>query len=638
MTNNNTGQRRQISSREKRLQERKKARNASTARNDNNMEAADEEVLFTPVGTIPPEGEEVSDDDMGISDDETVRGGSNRQPPPIVNTRCTLKLKVTGGKNAFGRALSLVKEFFTQLKKFDKWASIVPWYENVVMGVDTIEDPKDIMMDPTAITSYLPRFMNRKIKNSSKYDEYVSIYIGHSVDLEELLLDLGTWLQNGEHALYVDMLQAERKREVGFLTNSYFTMDLNVLKTVLEQAIGCNVGLRWKPIAGTHSKDNDPVRATHIEVDANYYHKALRILSNTFGKGVSGFKDGRKMRFFASLKNAKSAETRASIRKAIERQRFFVAEVKRDYFSDILHLDVTPNGSNLPTMREMIGKIRSIKFPHLKMIHSVDETWKKVSYKGDFTYLVMPHIEEEAELMMSNLLPFMRYEYGDEVLEYFTSTAKELSMDDRWDPVTKRVICTVDTNAELDDEEDELGFDEAIQFIKERNEATAKLAIDSTNKVTRPELNTNKTNLQVQQEAAAQVDAMTNAAEAAYYKDDDSISTMASFRTEKSSTRTNSTTHNNSHTHTNTSSVPTTEDNIHQSRLENMSVTSSITMESFNNLQTQVTNQDYKLSHIEQLIGRVAAAVLKGDQASQPKSTHEDDNTGGTSSASGEGL
>ena len=61
MTNNNTGQRRQISSREKRLQERKKARNASTARNDNNMEAADEEVLFTPVGTIPTEGEEISD-------------------------------------------------------------------------------------------------------------------------------------------------------------------------------------------------------------------------------------------------------------------------------------------------------------------------------------------------------------------------------------------------------------------------------------------------------------------------------------------------------------------------------------------------------------------------------------------------
>ena len=638
MTTKNKGQRQVLSARERRLQKRQKADNAPTEVDLEALNSPEEEIQFTQVGDNPSMEEETNDDDMGISDDETIRGGSNRRPPPKVNTRCTLKLKVTGGKNAYGRALGLVKEFFTQLKKFDKWVSLVPWYENVVMGIEEIEDPQDIMMDPTTITSYLPRFMNRKVKTTTKYDEYVSIQLGHSVDLDELLLDMGTWLQNGEHALYIDMLQAERKREVGFLTNSYFTMDLDVLKTVIETAIGCNVGLRWKPVAGTFTKDNAPVRAIHIEVDTTYFHKAMKILSNTFGKSVSGFQDGRKMRIFASLKNAKSAETRASIRKAIERQRFFVAEVKRDYFSDILHLDVTPNGSNLPTMREMIGKIRSIKFPHLKMIHSVDETWKKVSYKGDFTYLVMPHIEEEAELMMSNLLPFMRYEYGDEVLEYFTSTAKELSMDDRWDPVTKRVICTVDTNAELDDEEDELGFDEAIQFIKERNEATAKLAIDSTNKVTRPELNTNKTNLQVQQEAAAQVDAMTNAAEAAYYKDDDSISTMASFRTEKSSTRTNSTTHNNSHTHTNTSSVPTTEDNIHQSRLENMSVTSSITMESFNNLQTQVTNQDYKLSHIEQLIGRVAAAVLKGDQASQPKSTHEDDNTGGTSSASGEGL
>ena len=119
--------------------------------------------------------DEINDDDMGISDDETIRVGSNRRPPPKVNTRCTLKLKVTGGKNAYGRALGLVKEFFTQLKKFDKWVSLVPWYENVVMGIEEIDDPQDIMMDPTTITSYLPRFMNRKVKTMTKYDEYVLI-------------------------------------------------------------------------------------------------------------------------------------------------------------------------------------------------------------------------------------------------------------------------------------------------------------------------------------------------------------------------------------------------------------------------------------------------------------------------------
>ena len=55
------------------------------------------------------------------------------------------------------------------------------------------------------------------------------------------------------------------------------------------------------------------------------------------------------------------------------------------------------------------------------MIHSIDKTWKKMLQKGDFTYLVIPCIENEAELIVSNLLLFMRHEHGDKILSYFTS-------------------------------------------------------------------------------------------------------------------------------------------------------------------------------------------------------------------------
>ena len=80
---------------------------------------------------------------------------------------------------------------------------------------------------------------------------------------------------------------------------------------------------------------------------------------------MSGFKDGRKMRFFY-LKNEKSTETRASIRKSIKQKCFFSEEVKRDYFRDILYLNVILNVSTLPIIIEVIGKICSIKFPYLK--------------------------------------------------------------------------------------------------------------------------------------------------------------------------------------------------------------------------------------------------------------------------------
>lgn len=139
--------------------------------------------------------------------------------------------------------------------------------------------------------------------------------------------------------------------------------------------------------------------------------------------------------------------------------------VKKDYFSDILHLDVIPQNSKLPTMREMVTKIKSIQFSHLQIIHSVDETWSRFLYKGDFTYLVMLYIEKEANLMMSNLLPYLPHVYGDDVLPYFTSEAKETSIEDKWDPVTQRVICMVDTNAEIDEEGDDLRFVEARKFL-----------------------------------------------------------------------------------------------------------------------------------------------------------------------------
>ena len=120
------------------------------------------------------------------------------------------------------------------------------------------------------------------------------------------------------------------------------------------------------------------------------------------------------------------------------------------------------------------------------MIHSVDETWQKLQWKGDYTYLVMPHIKEEAEIMMSNLLLFLRHQYGDGVLKYFTSIAIEQSKDNRWDPVQKRVICAVDTNAELEDTDDTLGFEEARKFLKEKQAVSASTA---TAEVTRPTLN-----------------------------------------------------------------------------------------------------------------------------------------------------
>ena len=82
----------------------------------------------------------MQDNDSGLSDEETVVGGIAGRTPDLTTTRCTLKLQMTGGTNAFGRAINLIKEFLTQVQTFDRRAYISPWYENGRQGISNVKD------------------------------------------------------------------------------------------------------------------------------------------------------------------------------------------------------------------------------------------------------------------------------------------------------------------------------------------------------------------------------------------------------------------------------------------------------------------------------------------------------------------
>ena len=208
------------------------------------------------------------------------------------------------------------------------------------------------------------------------------------------------------------MLQAERLREAGFFVNTLYTMDMGVIKEEIEDAIGNPIGLCYKPIFGSFDADKKPIKALHVEVNALNFHKSLKALSDRYGRTTSGFNDGRKVRFFPTFQHSKSEKTRGIIRQGIERQAFFAKHVQRGYCSDFLFLDTKPSTtSELKTLRQMIAEIKSVQFPNLRLIHSVDATWKKQRYLGEFVYLTMPHLADEAALMMDNLIPFLRHKY-----------------------------------------------------------------------------------------------------------------------------------------------------------------------------------------------------------------------------------
>ena len=69
----------------------------------------------------------------------------------------------------------------------------------------------------------------------------------------------------------------------------------------------------------------------------------------------------------------------------------------------------------------------------------------------------MTHMEEEATMMMQNLIPVLIFKYGDDVKTYFFPEAMESAKDDYWDEKLKRVMCNTEKNMADSEEPDAIG-------------------------------------------------------------------------------------------------------------------------------------------------------------------------------------
>ena len=173
------------------------------------------------------------------------------------------------------------------------------------------------------------------------------------------------------------------------------------------------------------------VKGIYVDLDMDSFQKNFQQLMSMFGRSVSGFADGRRIRFWAHPDLVKSDLAKGLLTRAYERQKFFLEAIMQDYCSSILYLDTIPEGSSLPTLRKMILDIKSTTLPNIPLFHSVDRTCNRMRYRGDFTFLYLPHLAQEAELMMKNLLVYLHYQWGDDILLYFTDTAKEEAQGDK---------------------------------------------------------------------------------------------------------------------------------------------------------------------------------------------------------------
>ena len=140
-----------------------------------------------------------------------------------------------------------------------------------------------------------------------------------------------------------------------------------------------------------------------------------------------------------------------------------------------------PDGSSLSIMHEIFLQIKSSKFQNISLFYSIDRTWNRMNYRGDFTVLFILHLTEEAEIMMNNLILYFVHEFGEEALLYFTNEEKKDAKDDNWDMETKRVVCITDEYLEKK-VEDNISLGEAQVYIEVYQKEVKKVA------AARPEL------------------------------------------------------------------------------------------------------------------------------------------------------
>ena len=127
--------------------------------------------------------------------------------------------------------------------------------------------------------------------------------------------------------MYVNILQAQRHREIAFFTNSLIAMDLQRLKETMEHKIApIKVGLmcedvhREKQTEGFNTSSNQ-ISAIHVELDLTNFQHNFKVVMETHRMSVSGFDDCTKMRLLVHPDLVKSDTAKGKLIKSCERQK-----------------------------------------------------------------------------------------------------------------------------------------------------------------------------------------------------------------------------------------------------------------------------------------------------------------------------
>ena len=204
--------------------------------------------------------------------DKTPDAKNKQQYIHQYETRVTLKLSISPSEDPLAKIRQIIKELLREASQIDENISIMPWRSKSHL------DSLPINSAPPDTVTRMHRFLHKLYipKKGEQTQIYPCICIGHDIIFSNLRDDLLPWLSSNGHGLFYNMLQEEDRTEMGWLLYSTREIDAGALADEIIDAIGLNVGLRWKVInTGSKSISNESkTRALAVEVSAKVKTRA----------------------------------------------------------------------------------------------------------------------------------------------------------------------------------------------------------------------------------------------------------------------------------------------------------------------------------------------------------------------------
>ena len=315
--------------------------------------------------------------------------------------------------------------------------------------------------------------LNPPAKNSDL--AYCQIYIGTNTCFDDWKSNILEWMKEEGHGLFIKYIQDERTTPCGYLLYTHRMSNAPWYQTTFSEKANVPIAARFRKISGQKSKDR---AAIHLECGRDNHaivKDFLRIhcSKNTKPPYITGFP----VIFIPDKMHISNKHSKSGAQIVAKRQGSLINKIELRTSWSIYGIDMV-NKKHKISLRTMISKImwEDDDKKNRQLFHSVDSTWND---EGTI-FGWHPQFDDQAQTVMTGLLPYLKSQYGDTVESYFSPGAVTMQSKQRWDEDKGGVIGEDDTFITSTSAEDSW-WDEENDDAEEDN-SKRKIAVDTSKK------------------------------------------------------------------------------------------------------------------------------------------------------------